>query len=387
VFAIGNEKWSHPNKLPGTKKYMDYGKKSKLDILYLGLGYGTSRHRADALRRLGHKVDLLDPWEFFPNNLTLRKVLEKLIYEVGSAWLEPYVRRRLVQRLKYRHFNVIWNNQCELIGSTTALAIREHADSIVTYINDDPFGSQSRRRFSLLRQSLKHYDLNVVVRQPNVAEAYACGAAKVIRVFMAADEIAHRPVVLTPEEEKRWTSDVAFIGTWMPERGPFLARLMGFGIPLTIFGNRWQKSREWSLLKKAWRGPELAGDAYVKAIQTAKVCLGLLSKGNRDLHTQRSAEIPCIGSVLCAELTEEHVAMYRPEEEAVFWRSAEECAEKCFELLADESKLKAIAKAGRKRCLRSCYLNEPTAERVLAVLEKRKMLSANCHRKSKTALS
>jgi len=366
---------------------MGDGKKSSLDILYLGQGYGTSRHRADALRRLGHKVDFFDPWEFFPNGLIVRKVLEKLIYEAGSAWLEPYVRRRLLQRLKHRHFDVIWNNQCELIGSTTTLAIREHADSTVTYINDDPFGPQSRRRFSLFRQSLKHYDLNVVVRQPNVAEASACGAATVIRVFMSADEIAHRPVVLTPEEEKRWASDVAFIGTWMPERGPFLARLMGLGVPLTIFGDRWQKAREWSFLKKAWRGPGLAGDAYVKAIQAAKVCLGLLSKSSRDLHTSRSAEIPCIGSVLCAELTEEHIAMYRPDEEAVFWRSAAECAEKCFELLADESKLKGIAKAGHRRCLRSRYLNEPTAEKILAVLEKRKILSAHCHCRSKAALS
>jgi spore maturation protein CgeB len=387
VLAFGNEKWSRPNNLPGTKKYMGDGKKSSLDILYLGQGYGTSRHRADALRRLGHKVDFLDPWEFFPNGLTLRKVLEKLIYEAGPAWLEPYVRRRLVQRLKQRHFDVIWNNQCELIGSTTALAIREHANSMVTYINDDSFGPQGKRRFSLFRHSLKLYDLNVVVRQPNVAEAYACGAAKVIRVFMSADEIAHRPLVLTLKEEKKWSSDVAFIGTWMPERGFFLARLLELGIPLTLYGDRWQKAREWSVLKKAWRGPGLAGDAYVKAIQAAKVCLGLLSKGSRDLHTSRSAEIPSIGSVLCAELTEEHVAMYRPYEEAVFWRSVEECAEICFELLADESKLKAIAKAGRKRCLQSCYLNESTAEKILAALKNRKMLSANCHRKSKTALS
>jgi hypothetical protein len=113
----------------------------------------------------------------------------------------------------------------------------------------------------------------------------------------------------------------------------------------------------------------------------------MLSKSSRDLHTSRSAEIPCIGSVLCAELTEEHIAMYRPDEEAVFWRSAEECAEKCFELLADEAKLKGIAKAGHRRCLRSRYLNEPTAEKILAVLEKRKILSAHCHCRSKAALS
>jgi len=348
---------------------------ASLDILYLGHDHGTSRHRANALRRLGHKVGVLDPWEFFPDGLILRKIFEKLIYKVGSAWLEPHVRRRLVQRLKHRHFDVIWNNQCELIGSATALAIREHADSIVTYVNDDPFGPQDRRRFSLFRQSIKHYDLNVVVRQPNVAEAYAYGAATAIRVFMSADEIAHRPVVLTPEEEKRWASDVAFIGTWMPERGPFLARLMGLGVPLTIFGDRWQKAPEWPVIKKAWRGPGLGDSAYVKAIQAAKVCLGLLSKGNRDLHTTRSSEIPHVGSVLCAEHTEEHRAMYREDEEAVFWKTTGECAEKCFALLADEPKRKAIARAGREQCIQSGYLNEPTMETILNTLIKRKPVS------------
>ena len=348
---------------------MGDGKKPSLDILYLGHDYGTSRHRADALRRLGHKVDILDPWEFFPANKILRIVLNKITIEAGPGWLEPYVRRKLVQRLENRHFEVIWSNQCELVGSAAALELRGHGDFLATYVNDDPFGSRDRRRFSLYRQSLKHYDLIAVVRRPNVNEAHAHGAAEVIRVFMAADEVAHRPLELTPEEEKKWASDVTFIGTWMPERGFFLARLIELGVPLIVYGGRWHKAREWSVLKKAWRGPELAGDSYVKAIQTAKVCLGLLSKGNRDLHTSRSAEIPYIGSVLCAELTEEHVAMYRPDEEAVFWRSAEECAEKCIELLSDESKLKAIAQAGRKRCLRSCYLNEPTAEKILAKLQ------------------
>ena len=66
---------------------MGDGKKPTLRILYLGHDSGTSRHRADALRRLGHKVDVLDPWEFFPKGKISRKVIEKLVYEVGAAWL------------------------------------------------------------------------------------------------------------------------------------------------------------------------------------------------------------------------------------------------------------------------------------------------------------
>lgn len=346
-----------------------------LQILYIGSNHGTSRHRADALRRLEHNVVLLDPWKFLPKGRILRKVLGKLVYEAGAAWLEPYVGLRLLLRLKGRHFDVIWSDQCELIGGSTAVALRGHADYMGTYAVDDPFGRRDKNRFALFRKSLKHYDLTVVVRQPNLEEAYAHGAAAVLRVLRSADEISHHPLVLSPEEEESWASDVAFIGTWMPERGPFLARLMEQGLPLTLYGNRWHKASEWPILEKAWRGPGLMGEDYVKAIQSAKVCLGLVSKGNRDLHTQRSAEIPYIGSVLCAERTVEHLAMYREDEEAVFWSSSEECAEKCFALLADQVRRERIARVGRERCIESGYLNEPIMQEILGALLNREPAS------------
>ena len=73
-----------------------------------------------------------------------------------------------------------------------------------------------------------------------------------------------------------------FIGTWMPERGPFLRELMQAGLPLAIYGNDWQKAPEWPDLRRAWQGPAIYGDDYLKAIQLAKVSLGL------GQHRQRS---------------------------------------------------------------------------------------------------
>jgi len=97
------------------------------------------------------------------------------------------------------------------------------------------------------------------------------------------------------------------------------------------------------------------------AIQCAKVSLGLLSKGNRDLATQRSFEIPHLGGVLCAERTSEHTRLYREDEEAVFWSSPEECADRCMRLLQNEQDRKQLAIKGRRRCL----LNGTTNERVM----------------------
>jgi len=337
-------------------------------ILYLGPKCGHSLYRSEALHRLGHEVDVLDPWGFLPKGQAAAKILSKLIYEIGSAWLEPYIRYRLDQALRERCFDIAWNNQCELIGDKAAVLLRRHCDTMVSYNNDDPFGGRDKKRFALYRNSMRRYDLVAVVREPNIAEAYALGSPRVIRVFLPADEVAHAPVALSQDDFKQWRSEVAFVGTWMPERGPFLAHLLDLGVPVTLHGDRWQKAREWPSIKKAWHGPGLTGKDYVKAIQSAKICLGLLSKDNRDLHTNRSAEIPYIGSLLCAERTIEHQRMYQENEEAVFWETPEECAERCFALLSDEPKRQAIASAGRQRCIQGGYLNEPMIKRILDAL-------------------
>ena len=75
-----------------------------------------------------------------------------------------------------------------------------------------------------------------------------------------------------------------------------------------------------------------------------------------------------IGGFLCAERTEEHLAMYKEDEEAVFWSTPEECAQKCSALLADEERRQRIAEAGRRRCMNSGYLNEPVMRRILDAL-------------------
>ena len=115
------------------------------------------------------------------------------------------------------------------------------------------------------------------------------------------------------------------------------------GVPLSIFGPVWRKAREWPLLQPHYRAEYLDGDSYAYAVQCAKVSLGMLSKGNRDLHTTRSMEIPALGGLLCAERTEEHLALYRDGEEAMFWSDSAECARACQALLADEPRRQRIA--------------------------------------------
>ncbi len=210
------------------------------------------------------------------------------------------------------------------------------------------------------------YDLLVVVRAPNVEEAYQHGAKKVMCVFRSADEIAHAPRQLNAGVREAWKSDVVFVGTAFPERGPFLAELIERGVPLTIYGQRYHRLAEWPRLKPHWREANTdTTEGYATAISAAKVCLGLLSKGNRDQHTTRSMEIPSLGGLLCAERTPEHLALYEEDREAVFWTGPEECAAKCLALLEDDSWRQAVAAAGRQRYLSNPWQNMKVIESIL----------------------
>ena len=334
--------------------------KEKLTILFLGADGGNAVKRARALRRLGHDVRLIDPYSLFP----FRNFVGRLLYYAGASWLESYLKYKITPLIRKCRFDVTFVDNGELVGCNVLSALRKVSPIIINYNNDDPFGMRDKKKWRLYLEAVPHYDLLAVVRPVNVAEAYALGARKVLQVFMAVDEL-DGPREITPQDRVRFSHEVLFIGTWMPERGPFLQALLQAGVPLAIYGNDWQKAPEWPGLQAAWRGPAIYGDDYLKAIQLAKVSLGLLSKGNRDLHTTRTFEIPYCGGLLCAERTSEHVQLYQEDVEAVFWSDVEECIEKCQKLLHDETMRAEIAENGRIRCLRNGIFNENNLKKML----------------------
>ena len=114
-------------------------------------------------------------------------------------------------------------------------------------------------------------------------------------------------------------------------------------------------------------GRVLDDEEYVEAVQGASVAIGLVSEQNADEHTNRSVEIPAIGTLLCAARTPQHLQLYVEDAEAVFWRDADECIGKCRALLADPSRRAAVAAAGHARMIASRNWNEQLMRRVLAV--------------------
>lgn len=335
-------------------------------ILYVGdsTPSGNSFARALALRRLGHQVEIVDPITPIKGLPGLGGFSTRFGFYVFYLILLRHLRRETV------HLNpeLVWINEGAHVPPAFIRELSKKGLPIVYYSTDDPYGQRDGRKWDFLKRSARDALLHVVVRKENVDEARAVGFPEVRRVYRSFDPVLHAPVELSDYDVQIWSSEVSFIGTWFPERGPFMVELLRLGVPLTIRGNRWQHSPEWKKLKHAWKGPGVEKENYVKAIQASKISLGLLSKANRDLHTTRSAEVPNIGSVFCAERTPEHEWMFTDGEDAVLWSTPAECAERCFELLDNSAKREQIITAAKKRIVELKLSNDDVLSSVISSL-------------------
>ena len=345
-----------------------------MNILYLGSSNpnSTAYHRAQALVRLGHRVVLEDPYQGLAASLN-SKLFGKIHFHTGYTFLQKKNAEWLKKILQKNSSKIdaIWVNGGELFGENCMKLLKSYEAPIILYNNDDPTGGRDGNRFATLLKTLPFYDLCAVMRNINVPEYTSKGAKKVIRVTMSYDEAVHSPFEKKKDIPKHLLSEVAFIGTWMrhEKRDEFLLTLIKNGVPLSIWGDRWNKSPFWKQLSAYYRGGALGGRDYVAAIQGAKICIGMLSKGNRDSHTQRSLEIPYIGGVFCAERTDEHAEMYVEGKEAVFWSDADECVDVCKKLLQNDDLRRQIRLNGMKKVRDMKVGNQDICQKILQELD------------------
>ena len=340
-------------------------------ILYLGstAAGGTALHRADALRRVGHEVDPLDLSGSLGPALT-GHLMPRVHYHTGYRLLQLHVLAFIRSNAaRVARSDVVWVDSGELIGPKVLEQIRALGPKLVLFNADDPTGGRDGRRFDSLVAALPLYDLCVTVRGETLEEFRHHGA-RAIKSWRGVDEIVHAPRCPQEQAEARRADEIVFVGTWMrgENRDAVLAQLAEMGVPLTIQGDRWQRSPLWAKLRPYWKGVALHDRSYGLALSGATACLGFLSKGNRDLHTHRSLEVPYAGGVLIAQRTSEHVAMYREDEEALFWDDAEECARQCRRVLADPALGARLRTAGMARARQLGVGNETVVSTILDAL-------------------
>ena len=338
-----------------------------LRILYVGVADGTCRHRADALRELGHAVDHVVSGaqrEFW------RKQLDRVGRRLG-VWLDlDRANPRIRAALASRPYDVLWIDKGLWIQAGTLREARRLRPglAIVAYSPDDMMHPANQSPH--YREGLPLYDLHVTTKSYNVAELGQLGARDVLFIDNAYEPAAHRPLALDDAERRRYETPAGFVGTYEGDRASHMLRLAERGVQVTIWGSEWEKFRG-SQPNLQVRREALSGLDYARAINGARINLAFLRKAARDLQTTRSVEIPACGAFMLAERTDEHLRLFEEGREAEFFSSFEELERKCRFYLEHEAERARIAAAGLERCRRGGYSNAERLRGVLAYLAPR----------------
>jgi spore maturation protein CgeB len=246
------------------------------------------------------------------------------------------------------------------------------------FFSDDMFNLANQT--PTFASAIKHLDCVFTTKTYNVPEFLAAGVNKAIFFDNGYDPQCHQPVTLTTQDQHEYAGDVAFIGTFRPERADFLGTVIEQcpDLKFNIWGGGWEKMRRpiywykpsrwrhWPLVWRAFRGRTVLCDEMSKAIGANKICLGLLNARNRDEQTHRTVEIPACGGFMLAERTEQQRQLFEEDLEACYFGDLEELITKLRFYTAHTHERQQIARAGLVRCQRSGYQWD---DRVRLILE------------------
>ena len=331
-------------------------------ILYIGSAEGTSLARYEAIQRLGHTAFMLDPYECLPANNLIRR----WCFKTGAAGFEHVIATRIAARIPAEPFDLVVVDNGELVAPAALMAIAQRGKPIVNLNQDNPYSGRDGRRFRLFLKSLPYYRVLYAPRYSSVVAGVELGAQAAVQFWFAADDCLKDPASYpTALEMAPFRAKVAFTGTWMEDRGEFIEYLLSEGIDVMVNGPRWDRYKGYERIKSRVRLGHLDQKTFFAAIAAADISIGLLSKGNLDLHTTRSMEIPALRSLLVAERTEDHEVLYEDGREAFFWSDPAECARVLKALVADPVAVERARHAGRARAVANNHFNEPLMKFVI----------------------
>ncbi len=294
------------------------------------------------------------------------RIAHRLGYELDITGIN----RRLVEAAREFGPDVAWIEKGNMIRPRTLGALKRGRPGLrlAAYSDDDMYLPHNRSR--TFAAGLARYDCVFTTKAANAepGELAAMGARRVVLVDKAFDPRQHYPMP-SASAAAEYACDVGFIGSYEAERGAALLHLAANGIPVRVWGNGWDDMAESHPDLRLELEPVVNTEAalnYSKCISATRINLGFLRKLNRDLHSDRSVEIPACGGFLLAERTADHLRLFEEGKEAAFFDSPEELLAKVRRYLANDDERRAIAAAGLERCRTSGYDLDTRARRMLS---------------------
>lgn len=211
------------------------------------------------------------------------------------------------------------------------------------------------RLFTYWRTYAPLYDLFAVIqKEPFLAELAAIGQPHALYLPLAALPEFHRPLALSPDEQREYGSDIAFLGAGYPNRRVAFRSLAGRDFK--IWGSDWED--EPLLAGNIQRqGRRISEEESVRIYNAARVNLNLHSSvsaenlvSHGDFVNPRTFELAAMGAFQLVDRRSLMDGLFAPDELATF-ETPEEFYRKIDYFLAHPQEREAYARRARERVL------------------------------------
>lgn len=300
----------------------------------------------DAAQEAGYDARFIDDASYLRPLAT--SLLHKVAYRIlGRRPLTSFAFNRLL-RVEARRFrpDIVLAVKSPFVTPATLRQIKADTGAIlVNYATDDPFNPANATPD--LRHSIPVYDVYACTKRAIMEDIRRAGGRIVIYTMFGYKPAVHFPErPATDEEARRFRSDVVVVGGADPDRLRDLEPLFAArDVTLALYGGYWSRDRRFAPYARGFA----VGRDYRLALGGARIALCLVRRANRDGHAMRTFEIPACGAFMLAERTAEHLALFREDEEAVFFGSPGEMVDKVRYYLAHDDVRRRIAEAGHAR--------------------------------------
>lgn len=340
----------------------DQGDLQSFRICYIGAApqESTAEYRIRALRRLGQEVSVLDLTPFTNKN----RWIERLRYRCPVGPLITAINQAAVEMVRRTEAELVILDKPIHFTPHTIRAIQSTGAKVIIFMQDNPFGPRKDGCWHQFYRIYKMADLFCTHRAADVERCRDWGIPYVPLMF------SYEPSVhFAPTED--WTDtqrnrDLSYIGHPHEDRPAFLLELgERFGLPVCVSGNGWDGLLSPEQKSAFFREGYLLGSNYRNAIWRSRINLSFVTTKNEDDIAHKAIETAACGGFLLALRTAGHQACFREDQEAVFYSSIEECAQKAAYYLAHPAEREAIAQAGHQRALHSGYSNDAQLAKLL----------------------
>jgi len=207
------------------------------------------------------------------------------------------------------------------------------------FLTDDPWNPAHRAKWFMA--ALPLYDFIFTPRKANISDLQRIGCRNVQYLPFAYDASVHFPESPADiNEYEKLQSDVMFVGGADQDRLALIAKVIGAGFQVGLYGGYWERYRETKTHARGTVGPSVIR----KAVASARVSLCLVRKANRDENSMSTFEMPAMRGCVLMERTADHQKLFGREGDAVvYFDSHQEMIEKLHWLLKSHTERRRLA--------------------------------------------